>query len=373
MGPSFCNSSLYANENKYQQAKEKYKEISKYIKKNKYTLSKKKKAKRQAENEYIRLSRQLRHTELQIRYSKAQLAKLQNKINTSKTNLVLLNQDFNNKKYQLAKRIVEIYKNEHIQLLNFIFFPQNYHSIVDSIYYFGKLIEADVFLIKQIRYQYQIVKAEKNQLKKNKNKLLAVKHSIKEKETTLSRQKKRKQKYIISLKSEIARINRENQELLRDSRRISQIINKLAKSVVYYGKGFFIKPVKGWLSSPFGRRKHPILKKYIPHTGIDLAAAKGTIIKAADAGIVIVAGRKPEYAGYGKVTIIDHGRRKKDGKRISTVYAHQSRIFVRPGQRIEQGQDIGWVGSTGYSTGPHLHFELRENGIPVDPLKYIRL
>ena len=84
-----------------------------------------------------------------------------------------------------------------------------------------------------------------------------------------------------------------------------------------------------------------------------------------------MAGRKKKYNGYGKITIIDHGTKAK--KRYSTVYAHQSRIFVKVGDYISRGDVIGWVGSTGNSTGPHLHFEIRVNGNPVNPLKYIKL
>ena len=84
-------------------------------------------------------------------------------------------------------------------------------------------------------------------------------------------------------------------------------------------------------------------------------------------------GRKSQYRGYGKVTVIDHGRRKSDGKRMSTVYAHQSRIMVREGDFVKKGEDIGLVGATGYATGPHLHFEVRMDGIPVNPLRFLKL
>ena len=86
---------------------------------------------------------------------------------------------------------------------------------------------------------------------------------------------------------------------------------------------------------------------------------------------MIVAGTHKRYRGYGKVTVIDHGKRNKDGKRISTLYAHQSRIMIKKGDYVKKGDEIGWVGSTGFATGPHLHFEMRVNGRPVDPLKFI--
>jgi biotin carboxyl carrier protein len=110
------------------------------------------------------------------------------------------------------------------------------------------------------------------------------------------------------------------------------------------------------------RRWHPILKKYRPHFGVDFGAKRGTPLRAVNAGKVVYAGW---MRGYGKVTKINHG-----GGFVS-LYAHQSKILVKKGQRVKRGQTVGKVGSTGRSTGPHLHFGLYRNGKPVDPLKYI--
>ena len=116
------------------------------------------------------------------------------------------------------------------------------------------------------------------------------------------------------------------------------------------------------MTSGFGMRYHPILHITRMHTGCDFGAPIGTTIHAAAAGIVI---HSSYMNGYGNVVIIDHGGG------ISTVYAHCSRIVVSDGQSIKRGQYIANVGSTGLSTGPHLHFEVRVNGHPVNPLRYL--
>lgn len=116
------------------------------------------------------------------------------------------------------------------------------------------------------------------------------------------------------------------------------------------------------ISSGYGWRMHPILHKRLFHRGVDIAAPHGARIVAAASGTVIFAG---DRGGYGNVTMIDHG----DG--LVTVYAHQSSIGVSEGQRVRGGQAIGRVGSTGNSTGPHLHFEVRVNGSTVNPLNYL--
>jgi murein DD-endopeptidase MepM/ murein hydrolase activator NlpD len=131
------------------------------------------------------------------------------------------------------------------------------------------------------------------------------------------------------------------------------------------GTGKFVLPGTGTVTSEYGPRLHPILNYVKVHTGTDFGAGDG-IAYAADRGVVLFT----EFnVAYGNMTIIDHG--KVGGVRISTLYAHQSAIGVEPGDRVIKGQAIGVIGSTGYSTGPHLHFEVRVNGNPVDPLKYL--
>jgi murein DD-endopeptidase MepM/ murein hydrolase activator NlpD len=123
-------------------------------------------------------------------------------------------------------------------------------------------------------------------------------------------------------------------------------------------------PVSGPISSPFGMRTNPVTGKFVLHAGIDIAASSGMTVAAAATGRVIIAGW--DDGGYGNMVVIDHGGH------MSTLYGHMSQIFVGAGQDVERGQAIGAVGSTGHSTGPHLHFEVRVNGNPVDPMSYLR-
>jgi len=123
--------------------------------------------------------------------------------------------------------------------------------------------------------------------------------------------------------------------------------------------GRFSRPVSGGVTSGFGMRHHPILKRNRMHNGVDFGARHGATITAAADGIVISA----SYSnGYGNNVILDHGGG------VSTLYAHCSRMFVSAGQRVKRGQKIAAVGSTGLATGPHLHFEVRVNGRPVNPM-----
>jgi murein DD-endopeptidase MepM/ murein hydrolase activator NlpD len=147
------------------------------------------------------------------------------------------------------------------------------------------------------------------------------------------------------------------------SARFAAVTDSLELNAKRFASVPSIMPTAGWLTSQFSRsRVHPLLHVSRPHEGIDVSAPMGAPIVAPASGTVTKVGREN---GYGNVLEIDHGNG------IVTRYAHCSRIDVRQGQRVTRGQRIAAVGSTGLSTGPHLHYELHINGKVVDPLTYV--
>ncbi len=151
-------------------------------------------------------------------------------------------------------------------------------------------------------------------------------------------------------------------EFLAESEALRYVILDLSgllaqSSSTVFGTGEFIRPGTGEVTSHFGIRRHPITGVVKLHTGTDLSPGDGYVY-AADMGTVVKAEWNP---AYGYMTVIDHGHG------VATLYAHQATMYVRAGDRVGQGIRIGVVGSTGYSTGPHLHFEVRRDGVPVDP------
>ncbi|MGH3664831.1 MAG: peptidoglycan DD-metalloendopeptidase family protein [Egibacteraceae bacterium] len=127
------------------------------------------------------------------------------------------------------------------------------------------------------------------------------------------------------------------------------------------GEGVLSWPTDGRVTSDFGYRVHPVYRTRRLHAGVDIPAPTGQTIHAAGDGTVVSAGPR---GGYGNAVVIDHGNG------LSTVYAHQSQTLVRTGQQVQAADVVGQVGSTGLSTGPHLHFEVRVNGNPQDPLNW---
>ena len=172
--------------------------------------------------------------------------------------------------------------------------------------------------------------------------------------------RKQKNGQLKKVTGNLALLEQQENQLLAESQALGGII--AGAQGAGGGTGSMMWPVNAPVISPYGYRIHPILHYRKLHTGIDLAVGYGVPIHAADSGTVIYA---TWMGGYGNVIIVDHGGG------ISTLYAHQSSLALGNGARVSRGQVIGYVGSTGFSTGPHLHFEVRVNGNPVDPMGYL--
>ncbi|MDJ0925324.1 MAG: M23 family metallopeptidase, partial [Acidimicrobiia bacterium] len=159
----------------------------------------------------------------------------------------------------------------------------------------------------------------------------------------------------------IAQFADELDGLEQEQARVERLIEEEA-SKEGTAPGVLVRPVPGAMTSPFGMRIHPILGYARMHTGIDMSAPHGQEIRAGGSGRVILAGA---YGGYGNTVIIDHGGG------MTTLYAHQSQFNVVYGQDVAAGEVVGYVGTSGLSTGAHLHFEVRLFGTPVNPADYI--
>jgi len=180
----------------------------------------------------------------------------------------------------------------------------------------------------------------------------------------IAAQAQAKRALLTRTQTERAAYERVVRELERNSRDLEVLIRRVQapppRTAVAEARApfAFAWPARGAFTSGFGRRRHPIFGIWHLHTGVDIAATWGAPVLAAADGRVIYAGW---FGGYGKIVIIDHGGG------MSTLYGHMSTILVASGDAVRRGEPIGRVGSTGYSTGPHLHFEIRVNGTPVNP------
>ncbi len=278
----------------------------------------------------------------------------------------------------LSARAVNIYKTGGFSYLEALFDTRRLIDLINRLDLLSLIIRQDQQLLTRVEELRARVAAEKAALYEQETQLAAVEERqqaqtaalnqlVSEQASKLAKlDSARDDKRAVLAKAEKDKASWEKQEdaLLADSARLETELRALTSTSteVVKGTGRLIMPVNGRISSPFGYRVHPIFQVRKLHTGIDISASSGTPIKAADSGVVVQAGWR---GGYGQAVVISHG----DG--IATLYAHQSKILVGVGDRVEKGDVIGKVGSTGYSTGPHLHFEVRVNGSPVDPMRYL--
>jgi murein DD-endopeptidase MepM/ murein hydrolase activator NlpD len=310
------------------------------------------------------------------------------KLSTTREKLVLLREQLRLKRLELDKaekklaleqdyfqqRIVATYKTSDLTYVDVVLASTSFEDLITRVSVVRDFIAGDNDLVGRLQASRDAVEGERQaiadkegavhkavaDLQRQSDELAALRAAQTAQQVASLTLRKQKNGTLSSVENDLALLERQENELLAESNSLTGVIN--GSSGGGGGTGSLMWPVNGPVTSPFGWRIHPILgyKKF--HTGIDIGVGYGTPIHAADSGSVIYA---TWMGGYGNVIIIDHGRG------ISTLYAHQSSLAVGTGAHVTRGQVVGYVGSTGFSTGPHLHFEVRLNGNPVDPMAYL--
>ncbi len=268
----------------------------------------------------------------------------------------------------LNTRVASIYKNGSTNILEILLKADDFIEFVSRIKLMNLLASQDAEILKEIKDK----RAANLNIKKI---ILDLRDMQKQKKAEIEKlvsdaeKKQREIENIYDEKSSILARTRANKNALLALEKEFEIkeaeITRILESYKYGNAPGekFLWPVAGYLKSGFGYRVHPIFGYRRFHSGVDLVAPSGTLVKAADGGDVIQAGYD---GGYGYSVVIYHGGG------FATWYAHLSRILVSVGQRVERGQVVGLVGATGWATGPHLHFEVRINGVAQNPLGFLQ-
>lgn len=240
----------------------------------------------------------------------------------------------------------------------------DFNEFLDRRYQLTRLYAADRAVLEELKVKADDIQRQKATAEGQKNQVALLKQQLLAQKQQYEKEADSEQILIGRLKNERQALEAAEAQLARESEQIGSLIRQkvAAQTGIIRGTGRFIYPANANITSGFGGRIHPILGYRRFHAGVDFGASYGSTIRAADAGRVIFSGW---YGGYGQAVIIDHGGG------LTTLYGHCSRLFVREGQTVQQGQAISAVGSTGLSTGPHLHFEVRRNGSPIDPMGYL--
>ena len=275
----------------------------------------------------------------------------------------------------VQERAVDLYMSRSLNVGGVLLAVDEMADVTVGLEYAGQVIEDSEALLRRLEVLKHQEELQQEQIEENKQRTEAIlvtleierrelvsdRLLLEEKEQEVQVELESVRDLLAAVQADIAEIEGEITALEKDAAAVEAAI-RAAQSSGGENPGILSWPVNASISSPFGYRIHPISGVRKLHTGLDLNAASGTTIRAAGSGTVILASW---YGGYGNAVVIDHGGG------LSTLYAHQSSIAVSVGQSLIVGDTVGYVGTTGYSTGPHLHFETREWGTPVNPMNYL--
>ena len=303
------------------------------------------------------------------------------------------------KQYETFKeRLVIMYENGDTGYLDIVLEARDFMDLITKIEYINYIAEFDNEIIEKLKATEELISQKIDEINKHKSsvQILLIEQTIKKE--NLEDKIEEKNEFISSLRNDEEKYNQQIKELEESSQNIAEMIRKAEEeearriaeekrraeeaarsqntesgntnnyyaddSIYDYGGGTLANPVPGYsyISSGYGNRT--LNGRYEFHGGIDIPAPMGTNVVAAESGVVISSGWQD---GYGYTVVIGHGNG------MSTLYAHNSTNLVSSGQEVSRGQVIALVGSTGYSTGPHVHFEVRINGSHVNPRNYVNI
>ncbi|MEB3315870.1 MAG: peptidoglycan DD-metalloendopeptidase family protein [Candidatus Melainabacteria bacterium] len=344
------------------------KRILEDINEQKSTLSEKIKQARLKELEASKTLRQIDHkltdARKQVAVQSRYLSSNQEAWKKTKARLDELNDKKAIVEEKAKERVVAIYKKSQLRFIDSLIRSQSPTDYMDYLYFQRKVIDFDKKLLDTLKSQSEDIAKYGSSLEEETKRIEQITSKLKNIEEDIVYQQKKQKEILSKLRQETAMYESSERQLERESIKLVYKISELStgKNDNPESTGSFSYPVRAPITSPFGPRRHPIFGVRSMHSGIDLAAPYGTPIKASEGGVVIYSGW---YGGYGKVVILDHA------KGFSTLYAHLSSTKVTVGARVKQGEVVGFEGSTGYATGPHLHFEVREQGKPKNPVIYL--
>lgn len=360
----FIPMNINAN-NKISDVQQKIKENNEKREKNNAELKELNSIANSVEKEIKKLDLEENNLNLQIDGIELEIEELNTKIIANEIAIDKLNVNIDENNTILEQRLRASYKRGDVGYLEIILNSENLIDALTRMDMIQLIVKDDVELLGQIQIQkssLEELKAIQESNKKGKeDKKLELLNSKKE----LAKKQSEKEAYMLVLEKDIKEKMRQEEQFKKDDQDLQKKLASMLNAEKYVG-GIMQYPLPlehTRITSEFGTRPHPIYGYMSTHRGTDIACPTGTDVYAANDGKVILAERHSQYGNY---IIIDHG-----GK-IATLYAHNSKLLVKVGQEVKRGQVIAKSGNTGMSTGPHLHFEVRENGVPVNAMKYIK-
>lgn len=272
----------------------------------------------------------------------------------------------------LNKRVRSIYIHGQLSYLEVILGSKSFSDFANRLELLRRVIHSDYDLILEIQNQKAQIEAKKAQLEKDKAHLDVLAAEAQKEQNAIAAKKAEQQRVLEQARANKSAAEQLERDLIDRSKQVQSLIQERLRQretassgsdeSYTQGSGVMSWPCNGVITSPYGYRVHPIFGTTIYHSGMDIGVDYGTPIHAADSGTVIYSGW---ISGYGNAVIIDHGGG------VQTLYGHNQSLNVSEGESVSKGSVIAYAGSTGNSTGPHCHFEVRVNGEPADPMAYL--
>ena len=346
-------------------------------------------AKADAETVIGSVSEQLRQIEEQLRQATAELGTIkeqrvavENDITLNERQLAEAQKRLEGRESVFYKRVRDIYINGRLSYLDVVIGSKDFSDFANRLEVLKRIIDSDITLINEIKKERSEIEAHKQKLEADRAKLVELEKAALAKQAEIEQKKAERNVVLQKAQNDRSTAMQAIEELNASSAQVSAMLKERqaaraaaaaaataqssggqgASDNWVQGTGQLGWPVSGEITSPYGYRVHPIWGTTIYHSGIDIGVDEGTPVHAADGGVVVWSGW---MGGYGYAVVIDHGNG------LSTLYGHNSELAVDEGQSVAKGQVISYAGSTGNSTGPHVHFEVRVNGDPVDPMGYL--
>ncbi len=264
----------------------------------------------------------------------------------------------------LEQRLRASYKRGDVGYIEIVLNSENLIDALTRMDMIQLIVREDVNLLKDIQEQKTNLEELKAQQEKEKEGVKAAKAKLDDKKKQVEASQSAKEVYMAELQNDMKEMQASEERMLKANSEVEKKIQQLQLDSEYAG-GKMLWPLptnQNRITSYFGKRSHPLYGYWSNHRGIDIRCPYNTEVYAANSGVVIVA---ESHWSYGNYVIIDHG-----GK-IATVYGHNTKLLVSVGQEVNRGDVIALSGSTGESTGPHLHFEVRVNGVIKNPIPYL--
>jgi len=327
-----------------------------------------------AKNRLGGLKRNIQFTEGQIQENETKLKQANEELRTIEADLKVAETAYKGKQENTVARLRVLQRQRNTGTWVALLQSQSLEELLDRRYQLQLVYKADRKSLLALKAEKEKISDKKLLAEIQKNQIALLSEQLQYQKADYSAQASVQTKLVTRLNNDRRALEAAEQQLAQDSNSISAVIaQRLAEQRIAFrnntpgyqrilGTGQMVQPVNGPITSNFGYRRHPVLGTGRLHAGTDFGAPAGAPIFAADSGTVIVA---EWYGGYGNAVIVDHGNG------LTTLYGHCSELYVTVGQGVQRGQPIAAVGSTGLSTGPHLHFEVRQQGEPVEPLAYL--